>query len=55
MNRAKPFIKWAGGKTQLLSQINSVIPDKYKYTEFTYIEPFAGGGAVLFGHFKCIN
>ncbi len=45
--RAKPFLKWAGGKTQLLKEIGTKIP----YTineEFTYIEPFVGSGAVLF-------
>lgn len=39
----KPFLKWAGGKRQLLAQIHPHIPD---FT--TYIEPFAGAGAVLF-------
>ncbi len=45
---AKPFIKWAGGKAQLLAEINNAIPENLKFSEFTYIEPFAGGGAVLF-------
>lgn len=43
----KPFLKWAGGKTQLLKDIK----DKFPYSEndeFSYIEPFVGGGAVLF-------
>ncbi|MFV0531430.1 MAG: DNA adenine methylase [Flavobacteriales bacterium] len=45
---AKPFVKWAGGKTQLLAQIDNEIPSEFKTTKFTYIEPFVGGGAVLF-------
>ena len=39
-----PFIKWAGGKRQLLEQINKRMPKNYN----RYFEPFVGGGAVLF-------
>ena len=39
-----PFIKWAGGKRQLLEHIHNRMPKKYN----NYIEPFVGGGAVLF-------
>ena len=45
---AKPFVKWAGGKAQLLKEIDNVIPDYIKQNQFTYIEPFVGGGAVMF-------
>ena len=43
---AKPFIKWAGGKGQLLSQLDEYLPQILDEQEFTYIEPFVGGGAV---------
>lgn len=43
----KPFLKWAGGKTQLLNEIQKLIP--YSTNEnFSYIEPFVGSGAALF-------
>lgn len=45
---AKPFLKWAGGKTQLISEIEKSLPNKIVNKKFTYIEPFAGSGAVLF-------
>lgn len=45
----KPFIKWAGGKTQLLPAIESHLPLGFStQKEITYIEPFVGGGALLF-------
>ncbi len=47
-NIAKPFLKWAGGKTQLLSNIEKNLPVNIKSSQFTYIEPFVGSGAVLF-------
>ncbi|HJW19449.1 MAG TPA: Dam family site-specific DNA-(adenine-N6)-methyltransferase [Candidatus Nitrosotalea sp.] len=40
----KPFVKWAGGKRQLLPVITSHIPSKFE----RYFEPFLGGGAVFF-------
>ena len=44
---AKPFLKWAGGKRQLISEIEARLPaDIDKCT--SYVEPFIGGGAVLF-------
>ena len=46
---ARPFLKWAGGKTQLLSQISKRLPVEMKNGEIsTYVEPFVGGGAVFF-------
>ncbi len=45
---AKPFIKWAGGKAQLITEIDNAIPEGLKLSKFIYIEPFIGGGAVLF-------
>lgn len=41
---ARPFIKWAGGKTQLLGQFQELYPSSW----FSYFEPFIGGGAVFF-------
>ena len=40
-----PFLKWAGGKRQLLDRISERMPQNYN----NYYEPFIGGGAVLFG------
>lgn len=45
---AKPFLKWAGGKGQLLSQLYEHLPADLRGQAFTYIEPFVGGGAMLF-------
>lgn len=45
---AKPFLKWAGGKGQLISQLEEHLPKELKEHEFTYIEPFVGGGAMFF-------
>lgn len=47
--KAKPFLKWAGGKTQLLPTIDACLPEAFrKEKKVTYIEPFVGGGAMLF-------
>jgi len=40
----RPFVKWAGGKSQLLKQFEELYPQKFS----TYFEPFLGGGAVFF-------
>lgn len=45
----RPFVKWAGGKTQLLMQLDKYLPNSLsKEDSFTYVEPFVGGGAMLF-------
>jgi DNA adenine methylase len=46
---AKPFLKWAGGKSQLLDEIEQRLPYGLSPGEInTYVEPFVGGGAVFF-------
>ena len=46
---AKPFVKWVGGKTQLLSEVKNSLPQNLSTMQnLTYVEPFVGGGAVLF-------
>ena len=42
-SKLKPFVKWAGGKTQFLGIISFLIPNSYNHL----IEPFVGGGAVF--------
>ena len=44
MLKGKPFVKWAGGKRQVMAEIKKYLPEKYN----TYYEPFVGGGAVFF-------
>ena len=47
--KAKPFIKWVGGKGQLIEQLEALLPvDFDEWENVTYIEPFVGGGAMLF-------
>ena len=49
MTKAKPFIKWVGGKGQLIEQLEALLPADFTEREnVTYIEPFVGGGAMLF-------
>lgn len=47
---AKPFLKWAGGKRQLLTEINKKLPNNIKdpNDDTIYFEPFLGGGSVFF-------
>lgn len=47
----RPFLKWAGGKTQLLEDIKEKLPADLS-EDYTYFEPFVGGGAVFFSLFK---
>ena len=47
--KAKPFVKWVGGKTQLIEQLEALLPADFdQWENVTYIEPFVGGGAMLF-------
>lgn len=48
---AKPFVKWVGGKTQLLDEIRKYYPSQMD----KYCEPFVGGGAVLFDVLSCLT
>ncbi len=44
----KPFVKWVGGKGQLLEQLNKYMPLNGEKVLTKYVEPFVGGGALLF-------
>jgi len=44
MIKGKPFVKWAGGKRQIIDKLKKLIPDEFN----TYYEPFIGGGALFF-------
>ncbi len=44
MLKGKPFVKWAGGKRQVIDKLCEYAPDEFD----TYYEPFIGGGALLF-------
>lgn len=45
----KPFLKWAGGKTQLIKQINKFLPEELNNGSIKkYVEPFIGGGGLFF-------
>jgi len=45
---AKPFLKWAGGKSWLIEHIEPLLPPYLSSNSFTYVEPFVGSGAMLF-------
>ena len=44
MLKGKPFVKWAGGKRQIIDKLKEYAPIEFN----TYYEPFVGGGALLF-------
>ncbi len=44
MIKGKPFVKWAGGKRQIIDKLKEYVPEEFD----TYYEPFVGGGALLF-------
>ena len=48
MAKGKPFVKWAGGKRQIMKEIKKLLPEDYN----TFYEPFVGGGAVFFELFN---
>ncbi|MDO5848513.1 MAG: DNA adenine methylase [Methanobrevibacter sp.] len=50
INNPTPFLKWAGGKKQLIEDIDSNLPEEIKETKTIkkYFEPFIGGGAIFF-------
>ena len=57
ISSAKQFLKWAGGKNQLLNELNNRLPPHVKDKEVIerYVEPFIGGGAMFFNlkkHYK---
>ena len=56
MTKARPFIKWVGGKNQLLKQFENYYPNELRKGIIkNYVEPFLGGGALFFAlsqHYK---
>ncbi len=44
MIKGKPFVKWAGGKRQVIDELKKYVPEEFD----VYYEPFVGGGALLF-------
>ena len=53
--KLKPFLKWAGGKNQLLNNIREAYPKELGNNINKYAEPFVGGGAVLFDILSSYN
>ncbi len=50
---ARPFLKWAGGKSRVLGAISAHYPKELGHAITRYVEPFVGGGAVLFDVLSC--
>jgi DNA adenine methylase len=48
MPEPQPFLRWAGGKRQLLPVIHASLPKDFSPTEHRFFEPFLGGGAMMF-------
>ena len=49
MDNIKPFVKWAGGKGSLIPQLKNFYPFELNNASINkYVEPFVGGGALLF-------
>ncbi|MEQ8540256.1 MAG: DNA adenine methylase [Coleofasciculus sp. D1-CHI-01] len=46
--QVRPFLKWAGGKSQLIKEIDKSLPEELEQGKINrYIEPFVGGGSVF--------
>lgn len=50
-----PFVKWAGGKRQIISELHNYLPKMIEEKNISYVEPFVGGGAVYFSLFQSPN
>lgn len=54
--KAKPFIKWVGGKGQLIEQLEAKLPADFdNWDNATYIELFVGGGAMFVLHAATVS
>ena len=48
MNQPEPFLRWAGGKRQLLPVLHAALPKEFALGSERFFEPFIGGGALMF-------
>ena len=56
MEKVRPFVKWAGGKSKLIPQMEQYYPKELKENKIdVYVEPFVGGGAILIDILKKYN